>query len=65
MQPYSPKQKHILQEKMLPPYNTSVSFLAEITGISPTTLYRWRKEALVAMLSQLQQEIRYLERKIT
>ncbi|CDG20179.1 transposase [Xenorhabdus poinarii G6] len=68
MKQYSIKQKSAIQKKLLPPHNISVPFLAKTEGISKTTLYRWRKEALTSapdnIINQLQKENRYLKRKL-
>lgn len=45
MKHYSPGQKRDTQEKMLPPHNVSISFLAKTNGIPKSTLYDWRKKS--------------------
>lgn len=42
---YSPERKEAVLAKLLPPYNLSVAELAQQEGISPATLYNWRKQA--------------------
>lgn len=45
MSRYSPERKEAVLSKLLPPYNLTVAELARQEGISPATLYNWRKQA--------------------
>src|SRR5690625_1979317 len=45
MSRYSPERKEAVLSKLLPPYNLTVAELAREEGISPATLYNWRKQA--------------------
>jgi len=45
MNRYSAERKEAVIRKMMPPHNISISQLAEETGISDVTLYKWRKQA--------------------
>lgn len=42
---YSDKRKEAVLNKLLPPDNRTVSQLAKEEGISPVTVYGWRKQA--------------------
>lgn len=42
---YSKEMKESVINRMMPPYNESVSSLCKELGISDATLYTWRKEA--------------------
>src|SRR5690606_34826015 len=42
---YTQEQKEAMIKRMMPPKNESVSRIAEETGVSDATLYKWRKEA--------------------
>ncbi len=45
MKRYSPERKTAVLAKLLPPYNMTVSSLAQQEGISDATLYNWRNQA--------------------
>nr|WP_095833363.1 IS3 family transposase [Brenneria goodwinii] len=45
MKRYSPERKAAVLAKLLPPYNMTVSLLAQQEGISDATLYNWRNQA--------------------
>jgi len=45
MSRYLPERKEAVLSKVLPPYNLTVAELARQEGISPATLYNWRKQA--------------------
>ncbi|TKI03517.1 hypothetical protein FCN80_21330 [Martelella alba] len=45
MKRYSPERKAVVLAKLLPPYNMTVTALAQQEGISEATLYTWRKQA--------------------
>jgi len=42
---YSPERKEAILQKMAPPHSLTVAELASQEGISPATLYNWRKAA--------------------
>lgn len=42
---YSDERKEAVLKKLFPPDNRTVSEVAEEEGVSPGTLYKWRKEA--------------------
>ena len=42
---YSPERKETVLQKMMPPYNRSISQLAQKEGISEATLYNWHSGA--------------------
>ena len=42
---YSPERKEAILKKMAPPMSLTIPELAEQEGITPTTLYNWRKQA--------------------
>lgn len=42
MKRYSPECKSAVLAKLLPPYNMTVTVLAQQEGISEVTLYNWR-----------------------
>ena len=42
---YSPARKESTLRKMMPPYNRSISHLAQEEGISEATLFNWRRKA--------------------
>jgi transposase-like protein len=44
MKRYSPERKTTVLAKLLPPYNMTVSSLAQQGGISDATLYNWRNQ---------------------
>lgn len=43
MNPVNKEFKQSIIERMMPPYNESVSRLAKESGLSETTLYKWKK----------------------
>lgn len=45
MKRYSQERKAAVLAKLLPPYNMTVSLLAQQEGISDATLYNWRNQA--------------------
>ena len=45
MKRYSPERKAAVLAKLLPPYNMTVTALAQQEGISEATLYHWRNQA--------------------
>lgn len=45
MNPVNKEFKQSIIERMMPPYNESVSRLAKESGLSETTLYKWKKAA--------------------
>lgn len=45
MKRYSPERKAAVLAKLLPPYNMTVTALAQQEGISEATLYNWRTQA--------------------
>ncbi|WJV63914.1 IS3 family transposase [Pectobacteriaceae bacterium C52] len=45
MKRYSPERKAAVLAKLLPPYNMTVTALAQQEGISEATLYHWRVQA--------------------
>lgn len=45
MKRYSPERKAAVLAKLLPPYNMTVTALAQQEGISEATLYNWRIQA--------------------
>jgi len=45
MKRISPERKAATLAKLLPPYNMTVSAVAQIEGISEATLYNWRSQA--------------------
>lgn len=45
MKRISPERKSSVLAKLLPPYNMTVSVVAQMEGISEATLYNWRKQA--------------------
>ncbi|MCP1065910.1 transposase [Serratia symbiotica] len=45
MKHYSPEHKSVVLAKLLPPYNMTVSLLAQQEGVSDATLYNWRNQA--------------------
>ncbi|MDF7680394.1 transposase [Enterobacteriaceae bacterium ESL0689] len=45
MKRISPERKTAILAKLLPPYNMAVSTVAQMDGISETTLYNWRNQA--------------------
>jgi len=42
---FSEERKEAVLNRLLPPYNMTVSEVAEMEGISQATLYNWRKQA--------------------
>lgn len=42
---FSDERKEAVLNRLLPPYNMTVSALAKMEGISEATLYNWRKQA--------------------
>lgn len=42
---FSQERKEAVLNRLLPPYNMTVSQVAEMEGISEATLYNWRKQA--------------------
>jgi transposase-like protein len=42
---FSDERKEAILNRLLPPYNMTVSSLAKMEGISEATLYNWRKQA--------------------
>jgi len=42
---YSDERKEAILKKLFPPNNRTVADVAEEEGISPATLYKWRREA--------------------
>jgi len=45
MERISPERKAATLAKLLPPYNMTVSAVAQMEGISEATLYNWRSQA--------------------
>ncbi|WP_147439871.1 transposase, partial [Gibbsiella quercinecans] len=45
MKRISPERKAATLAKLLPPYNMTVSAVAQMEGISEATLYNWRSQA--------------------
>ncbi len=45
MKRISPERKSAALAKLLPPYNMSVTAVAQMEGISEATLYNWRNQA--------------------
>lgn len=45
---YSAERREWVLRQMMPPLNRSVAELSEETGITPATLYAWRKQARTA-----------------
>lgn len=45
MKRISPERKAATLAKLLPPYNMTVAAVAQMEGISETTLYNWRNQA--------------------
>jgi len=45
MKRISPERKASVLAKLLPPYNMTVSAVAQMEGISEATLYNWRNQA--------------------
>jgi transposase len=45
---YTKEMKESIVKRMMPPNNEAISRISEETGITETTLYKWRKEARAA-----------------
>ncbi|WP_025472043.1 transposase, partial [Yersinia pestis] len=45
MKRISPERKAGVLAKLLPPYNMTVTAVAQMEGISEATLYNWRNQA--------------------
>ncbi|ELF3576665.1 hypothetical protein RNE24_004413, partial [Shigella flexneri] len=45
MKRISPERKSAALAKLLPPYNMTVTAVAQMEGISEATLYYWRNKA--------------------
>lgn len=45
MKRISPERKSAVLAKLLPPYNMTVSAVAQAEGIAEATLYNWRNQA--------------------
>ncbi len=45
MKRISPERKTAALDKLLPPYNMTVTAVAQMEGISEATLYNWRNQA--------------------
>ena len=45
---YTKEMKDSILKRMMPPNNEAISRISEETGITETTLYKWRKEARAA-----------------
>ncbi|MDC9613194.1 hypothetical protein PSI19_04700 [Xenorhabdus khoisanae] len=65
MKPYPLERKQAIQEKMLPPHNISISFLAKTEGVSRNTLRRWFKEALDSIIIQHPKKIKKQDKAST
>lgn len=44
---YTKEMKEAILKRMMPPNNEAISRISEETGITETTLYKWRKEARI------------------
>ncbi|MEQ9770956.1 transposase [Pectobacterium jejuense] len=48
MKRISPERKSAALAKLLPPYNMTVTAVAQMEGISEATLYYWRNKAVIS-----------------